>query len=161
MNHPAPRSMLMSLAAVAFVLACEPQGGGTTVVPTNDGVGTTIDPEGEFEGESIDELKIRLDRLVGQQEQLVAASGSDSGKCEDLCELAQAICEVKTKMCEIADERVSDDEYQNLCRTAKQRCQRASDSCVRCVQTHERSQGEGTCEGEPKPTPSSEQLAPK
>lgn len=132
----------------AFALGCDERSSGGTVIPTDQGVGTTIDPKGEFEGESIDELKIRLDRLVGQQEQLAAASSSDAGKCEQLCELSRAICEVKTKMCEIADERVADDEYQNLCRQAKQRCQRASDSCVRCVQTHERSY-QGSCEGRP------------
>ena len=155
MNYLAPRGhfrLRRSLRYVALVgllaLACDERSSGGTVIPSDEGVGTTIDPKGEFEGESIDELKIRLDRLVGEQERLVAASSSDAGKCEELCELSRAICEVKTKMCEIADERVADDEYQNLCRTAKQRCQRASDSCVRCVQTHERA-SEGTCEGEP------------
>jgi hypothetical protein len=144
------------LALTAFALACDVRSGGGTVIPTDDGVGTNIDPEGEFEGDSIDELKIRLDRLVGEQEQLISASSSDAAKCEELCELSRAICEVKTKMCEIADERVADDEYQNLCRQAKQRCQRASDSCVRCVQSHERSY-EGTCEGEPANVKKSEQ----
>lgn len=142
------RIALVCLLVTASALACDERSSGGTVIPTDEGVGTTIDPKGEFEGESIDELKIRLDRLVGKQEQLVAASSSDAGKCEELCELSRAICEVKTKMCDIADERVADDEYQNLCRQAKQRCQRASDSCIRCVQTHERSY-HGTCEGEP------------
>ena len=141
-----------------LALGCDTRGSGGTVIPTDEGVGTQIDPKGEFEGESIDELKIRLDRLVGDHEQLIGASSSDAGQCENLCEIAKSICEVKTKMCEIADERVADDEYQNLCRQAKQRCQRASDSCVRCVQTHERSHGEGSCEGDPaagkKPDPS-------
>lgn len=142
------RIALVCLFVTASAFACDERSSGGTVIPTDEGVGTTIDPKGEFEGESIDELKIRLDRLVGQQEQLVAASSSDAGKCEELCELSRAICEVKTKMCDIADERVADDEYQNLCRQAKQRCQRASDSCIRCVQNHERSY-QGTCEGEP------------
>jgi hypothetical protein len=145
------RIALVSVILTALALACDERSSGGTVIPTDEGVGTSIDPKGEFEGESIDELKIRLDRLVGEQEQLVAASSSDAGKCEELCELSRAICEVKTKMCEIADERVADDEYQNLCRVAKQRCQRASDSCIRCVQNHERA-SEGTCEGMPADT---------
>jgi hypothetical protein len=144
-------------------LACdEARSGGASVVPHSDGVGTSLTPEGSFEGESIDELKIRLDRLVGQQDRLTAASSTDAGKCEELCELSRAICEVKTKMCELADAHVSDGEYQDLCRQAKQRCQRASDSCIRCVQTHERAYGSGfprdsgSCAGEPavtKPEP--------
>ncbi len=149
-----------ALTLLVATLACaEPHSSGGTVVPTGDGVGTTITPEGSFEGESIDELEIRLERLVSQQDSLIAASSGDPGKCEELCELSRAICEVKTKMCEIADERVSDDEYQNLCRQAKQRCQRASQSCVRCVQVHERAYDThgGNCGGEPvgKPKPES------
>lgn len=145
--------------------ACDDaRGGGGTVVPHTEGVGTNITPDGQFEGESINELAIRLDRLVTRQDQLVATSTSDSGKCEELCELSRAICEVKTKMCEIADDRVNDDEYQNLCRQAKQRCQRASDSCVRCVQTHERAYDtRGTCEGEAaaaKPEPAAPEPEP-
>lgn len=158
------KPMHVALMCLVLALACDERSSGGTVIPTDEGVGTTIDPKGEFEGESIDELRIRLDRLVGQQDQLVAASGSDTGKCEELCELSRAICEVKTKMCEIADERVADDEYQDLCRHAKQRCQRASDSCTRCVQTHERSyqqDNQGTCEGEPAGGKQPEPIAPK
>lgn len=148
--------LMVCLTLVVATAACDDaRSGGGTVVPNDNGIGNEITPEGQFEGESIDELKIRLDRLVSQQDQLIAASTGDKGKCEELCELSHAICEVKTKMCEIADERVADDEYQNLCRQAKQRCQRASESCVRCVGTHERAYDsrDGSCEGQPASTP--------
>jgi hypothetical protein len=115
------------------VLACDQGSSGSSVVPSDQAGDSELQPKGEFEGESIDELALRLDRLTEQREQLVA-SGQDPSQCEDLCDLSRAICEVKDKMCEIADERVADDEYQNLCRVAKQRCEQASDSCVRCVQ---------------------------
>lgn len=146
---------------VVCLLGCEPRGSGGTVIPTDEGVGTQIDPKGEFEGESINELAIRLDRLVVKQEQLITASNSNAGKCEELCELARSICEVQTKMCELADERVADNEYQNLCRQAKQRCQKASNSCVRCVQTHERSYDAGSCEGDPASPKKSDPGAPE
>jgi hypothetical protein len=147
--------LAVAALAVAAAACDEARSGGASVVPQGDGVGTAITPEGSFEGESINELKIRLDRLVGQQDRLTAASSTDAGKCEELCELSRAICEVKTKMCELADARVSDEEYQYLCREAKQRCQRASDSCIRCVKTHERAYGSGfmgdsgSCAGDP------------
>jgi hypothetical protein len=119
--------------ALAGTLACDQGSGGSTVVPSGQGGDSELAPEGEFEGESIDELVLRLNNLSEQREQLVAGS-QEPTQCEELCELSRAICEVKDKMCEIADERVADDEYQNLCRTAKQRCEQASSSCVRCVQ---------------------------
>lgn len=150
--------LLLPLAGLA-TLGCDERGGGGTVVPGERGSDSELEPEGEFEGESMDELEIRLDRLVEGQGQLVAAGNQDPDKCEELCELSQAICEVKTKMCEIADGRVADDEYQNLCRKAKQRCAKASQSCTRCVEHHQRagsssgSAEPADCRGEPEPTP--------
>jgi hypothetical protein len=127
------RQSALVAGVLACSLACEQSSGGTTVVPSGQGGDSELEPKGEFEGESIDELVLRLNHLTEQREQLVADEPNPA-QCEELCELSQAICEVKDKLCEIADERVADDEYQNLCRVAKQRCEQASDSCVRCVQ---------------------------
>jgi hypothetical protein len=134
------RSIMNRFARVCLVagalvcsLACDQGSSGNTVVPGGQGGDSELVPEGEFEGESIDELLLRLNHLSEKREQLVAG-GEEPAQCEELCELSRAICEVKDKMCEIADERVADDEYQNLCRVAKQRCEQASSSCVRCVQ---------------------------
>lgn len=129
------RRPLVALVALGLVctIACDQSSGGATVVPGGHGGDSELEPEGEFEGESIDELRLRLDHLSEKRERLVTGS-TDPQQCEDLCELSRAICEIKDKMCEIADERVADDEYQNLCRVAKQRCEQASGSCVRCVQ---------------------------
>jgi hypothetical protein len=133
-NRFARQSALVCLLGVlAGALACDQGSGGGTVVPGGLGSDSQLEPEGEFEGESIDELLLRLNNLTEKREQLVDNS-QDPTQCEELCELSRAICEVKDKMCEIADERVADDEYQNLCRDAKQRCEQASSSCVRCVQ---------------------------
>jgi hypothetical protein len=142
------------LGIILTAASCDARSSGGTVIPTDHGSDSQLTPEGDFEGETMGELSSRLDRLLANQDQLMAASSKDAGKCEELCELSRAICEVKTKMCEIADTRVFDDEYQNLCRQAKQRCQRASESCVRCVAHHERVNqlhrpGPGSCEGEP------------
>lgn len=134
MNRTSVMTWVCLLAGVLTgVLACDQGSSGSTVVPGGQAGDSELAPDGGFEGESIDELALRLDRLTAQREQLVA-DGQDPSQCEDLCDLSRAICEVKDKMCEIADERVADDEYQNLCRVAKQRCEQASDSCVRCVQ---------------------------
>jgi hypothetical protein len=139
---------LMTFVVLSLVLGCDERGGGGTVVPHGRGNDSGLRPEGEPEGESMDELALRLDKLVGDQPRLLAVSDDEPNKCEALCELSRAICEIKTKMCSIAEERVTDDEYQDLCRTAKQRCSDASDSCTRCVERSE-GRGGGTCEGAP------------
>ncbi|MCA9685034.1 MAG: hypothetical protein KC457_22820, partial [Myxococcales bacterium] len=144
---------LLWLALVGAALGCDGRAGTTTVTPGGGGSDSQLKPEGDFEGESIDELALRLDRLATQMRATVTAGTQSPDKCEELCELSQAICEIKGKMCEIADERVSDDDYQNLCRKAKQRCQEASQSCVRCVEHHQQGtpglEPEPGCGGEP------------
>jgi hypothetical protein len=134
-----------------LALGCDGErGGGGTVVPHGGGSDSGLRPEGDPEGESMAELDLRLDKLVGERTSLIKL-GDDPNKCEALCELSRAICEVKTKMCSIAEAQVTDEEYQNLCRKAKQRCSDASDSCVRCVERSENRNG-STCEGEPAPS---------
>jgi hypothetical protein len=93
-NCFARQSVLACLVAgVLTALACDQGSSGSTVVPVGQGGDSQLQPEGEFEGESIDELALRLDRLTEQREQLVSAS-QDPEQCEDLCELSRAICEV-------------------------------------------------------------------
>jgi hypothetical protein len=139
----------LSLPLLVIVLAsgCEARGGGGTVVPNGTGGDSELRPEGDPEGESMAELNLRLDQLVGERSSL---SAGDPNECEALCELSRAICEVKTKMCSIAESQVTDEEYQNLCRKAKKRCSDASESCARCVERSEGRSGAASCEGEPK-----------
>ncbi len=141
-------SILLATIVLASGLGCDGErAGGASVVPGGSGNDSELRPYGDPEGESMGELELRLDKLVEKQTSLVAAGESDPSKCEALCELSRAICEIKTKMCSIAEDRTTDEDYQNLCRQAKQRCSAASDSCVRCVGRSE-SHGGGTCEGE-------------
>jgi len=158
------RRRLQTLILIAVTLgasACDTRGSsGASVTPHGRVGDSELQPEGEFEGESINELAARLERLVARRDLQVSAANSEAGKCKELCELSHTICEVKTKMCEIADEHVSNDEYQDLCRRAKQRCREASDSCVRCVEHHQSggplTPEPGTCSGvagEPDPAP--------
>lgn len=140
----ARRRAVALLVCLVSLSACEDSGAAGTVTPGGQGgVDSGLRPDGDFEGESMDELSLRLDRLVQGREALLTPASADPGRCEELCELSRSICEVKTKMCEIADARVADDEYQGLCRKAKQRCQDAAQSCTRCVEHHQRASGEG------------------
>ncbi len=163
--HGALDTFVRGIGAMAIALslmslaACDERSGsgGATVTPGGHGEDSELKPEGDFEGESIDELDLHIKRLSDDRDSLISAGNRDPGKCEELCELSRSICEVQTKMCEIADGRVADDDYQNLCRKAKQRCQNASSSCIRCVEHHEHSSGAAvpepaSCGGDPEPT---------
>lgn len=136
------RGVALTLVVLASGLACDERGGGATVVPEGGRGGSQVEPEGDPEGESMAELELRLDKLGDERSRKLGATPDD---CEALCELSRSICEIKTKMCTIAEQRPTDEDYQNLCRKAKQRCSEASDTCVGCV---ERS-GSSTCEGQP------------
>jgi hypothetical protein len=139
----------LTLLVLVLSLGCDGErGSGGTVVPDGRGTDSGLRPEGDPEGESMAELNLRLDNLVAERANLGSAVTSDPNKCEELCELSRAICEVKTKMCTIADSQAADEDYQDLCRKAKQRCSDASDSCVRCVERSEGRNG-ASCEGEP------------
>jgi hypothetical protein len=141
------RWLTLHLVVLALTLGCPEQGGGGTVVPHGGGTDSGLRPDGDPEGESMAELDLRLDKLVAERASLTSVT-DDASKCEELCELSRAICEVKTKMCSIAESQVTDEDYQNLCRKAKQRCSDASDSCVRCVERNE-GRGGASCEAEP------------
>ena len=78
----------------------------------------------------------RLEAFRTKKASIVTASTSDPAVCEELCSLASDICDVKEKLCDLADERPDDDQYQGLCREAKNECQEAQESCVRCVESN-------------------------
>jgi hypothetical protein len=84
---------------------------------------------------------VRLRKLVDQQRALSTAASANAGACEDICSLATSICGVQEKLCSIADKHPGEDEYQGLCREAKQECQAAQEDCIRCVEQHAQSGG--------------------
>jgi hypothetical protein len=139
----------LTLVLLALTLGCDGErGGGGTVVPQGGGTDSGLRPSGDPEGESMAELDLRLDKLTSERANLTSLGADDPSKCEALCELSRAICEIKTKMCSIAEDQATDNDYQDLCRKAKQRCSDASDSCTRCVERSEGRSG-GSCEGDP------------
>jgi hypothetical protein len=110
-------------------------------------------PEGWNEGDSRDELEARLRRLVEQQGAMKTAASANAGACEDICSLATSICGVQEKLCSIADRHPGEDEYQGLCREAKQECRAAQDDCITCVEKHAQpgADAEAASGGETKP----------
>lgn len=128
----------MMFALVVLALGCGPTaGGGSTVTPDGGATKPGPDPQGVAEDDSMGALTRRLDRLVGQERGMHAAATSDAGRCEELCELATAICSVQEKVCELADAHPNDDAYQGLCREARNECREAQESCVACASANQ------------------------
>jgi hypothetical protein len=136
-----PTTVLVAclLAAALGGAGCGPSAsGGSTAVPGGSGAAREgAEPEGQQEGDSVDDLRARLERLTGAQHERVSHSDGSFGACEDLCSLASSICTVKEKLCDVADRHPGEEEYQGLCRKAELECSEAEDSCVACVEARE------------------------
>ena len=98
----------VSLSLVGLLMgaaACDARaGGGAATTRPGEGAGP-VAPEGNEEGDSPEELELRLERLVNEQADQMKLAASDSAACEELCSLATSICGVQEKLCVIADER--------------------------------------------------------
>jgi hypothetical protein len=55
-----------------------------------------------------------------------------STRCERLCGLAEATCELETQICELAASHPGESRYQQACLRAEQQCIAASEACQRC-----------------------------
>jgi hypothetical protein len=131
--------LVVLLAAGVAMAACDERAGGGPVPPSGSGgAATDFGPEGTAEGESPQELAERLRAMASEQRKLLTMADQDPAQCEDLCSLSTSICGVKEKLCRIADERVGEESYQQLCREAKQECRDAQQSCIDCVENHVR-----------------------
>lgn len=130
-----------ALLSLALTSACTTTGGGPTPVNPGEPGAHGDQPEGWGEGDSRDELRARLTRLVEQQRVMASAAAASAAACEDICSLATSICGVQEKLCSIADEHPGEDEYQGLCREAKQECRAAQDDCIGCVEKHTKTGG--------------------
>lgn len=145
MNSQVGRALFgVVLLSFSMTSACTTTGGGPTPINPGEPGAHGDQPEGWGEGDSRDELKARLTRLVEQQRVMATAAAASAGACEDICSLATSICGVQEKLCSIADEHPGEDEYQGLCREAKQECRAAQDDCIGCVEKHTKS---GSTEG--------------
>lgn len=137
LHRPRSRGIAVLGVLLAALAACQPQAGSTSVTPGGEGAAARgASPEGQHEDDSAGSLKARLENLASQRASKLEPASTDPGVCEELCSLATTICSVQEKLCELADEHAGDDEYQGLCREARQECREAQDSCVACVESN-------------------------
>lgn len=63
-----------------------------------------------------------------------AAKNADGevDRCGELCELADATCDLEVKICDLATRHTSEPRYAEVCRRAGDDCRLAADACTRC-----------------------------
>jgi hypothetical protein len=124
------------LAAWLLLAACGPSAGtGATATP-QDVAREGPRPEGTQEGDDSGDQAARLRRLEQRLSAAASTSAQDPRACEEVCSLATSICGIQRKLCDLADRFPQEDDYQALCREAKNECREAQDACVGCVQRH-------------------------
>ncbi len=57
---------------------------------------------------------------------------NNRGRCAELCELAQATCELEAKICDLAARHTDDPRYAEVCRRADEDCRVGSEACTLC-----------------------------
>ena len=133
------RKRLGLLMAMLVAAACAPSAAQrSTVSPEREHARPGAEAMGPHEGDSVGELRERLERLRVQQVELVPQAAQDTETCEALCSLSTSICSVQEKLCDLADQHAANEEYQSLCREARLECREAEKSCIACVEAHGR-----------------------
>lgn len=92
-----------------------------------------IDGEGRHVVESFDVLEAKLAVFRNERAQRLALATPTISDCEELYALMQGICEVKDKLCTIADDHKGMPHYGQLCAEARTECTDAQTSCEDCM----------------------------
>jgi hypothetical protein len=73
-------------------------------------------------------------RKVEQQHPMVPADadGDEAGRCQRICDLAEATCELQSRICALADDHTGEERYVAACTRADDDCRRASEACRGC-----------------------------
>lgn len=137
------------LLAIAGAAACK-KAAPATLAPADGGGAmpgadsAAEEPQAEQPAavqEDLDGLQSELDRLTAE---LAAAKAGPEGtpepadpaqrqtRCERICELAAAVCDLEARICALADEHAGEDRYASTCARAGGDCQRATEACDAC-----------------------------
>lgn len=136
----------LAALAVLAVPACKKNAPSATSAPGDAGgaadeaFGMEAEPAPEPPVD-LDELTSELDRLDAEltaaglgPEGLPQAATPDEGRarCERICELTAATCDLESRICSLADEHAGEDRYASACARAGDRCDEASEACRAC-----------------------------
>lgn len=126
------KTSLLVIAAVGLSAGCS-----SVSHPTGYGHGGNgprmLDGEGRHVSESFEVLEAKLADFRHERAQRLALATPTIGDCEELYALMQGICEVKDKLCTLADGRKGMPHYGQLCEEARTECTDAQTSCEDCM----------------------------
>lgn len=101
--------------------------------PTTPSVAPTSVYEGELLGaESSPADAPALERHEGRRRVSSRSRRDADTRCERVCRLAEATCELETQICELAARHLDEPRYAQACARAEQQCDAASRACERC-----------------------------
>ncbi|PCC70823.1 hypothetical protein SAMN02745121_02711 [Nannocystis exedens] len=61
-----------------------------------------------------------------------ADENAPANRCQNICDLSAATCELEGKICDLASRHPGDPRYGDLCRRADDDCRLAAEACQRC-----------------------------
>jgi hypothetical protein len=99
------------------------------VVTRRGALGGGVDKEAQPEAESDDMSVNSLESAVMEVD---ADPAAEKSKCTSICAVAEAVCMLERRICELAVEHSAEDNYQGLCTRAGEDCERATTACDVC-----------------------------
>jgi hypothetical protein len=87
---------------------------------------------------SLDDMTAQLDRLDEDMAQLSAEgpvrqyADDEAGRCDRICEIATATCELQGQICGLAAQHDGEPRYSAACDRAGAQCGAANDACATC-----------------------------
>lgn len=72
------------------------------------------------------------DRRTSQRRMSSRARRDELSRCERVCQLAEATCELEDQICALAERHPDEPRYEQACLRAEQQCVAASQACQRC-----------------------------
>lgn len=153
---PLRRIALMVLLAGVAASACAKKNAPSSSAPggaadaaaspeyaAEEGDGMVGDDGGRDYSQSLPDYEAELDRLEGE----LASAGveipglkvgvaptpaNDEDRCNRVCNLADAICDLEASICRLASEHQDDERYTTACARAQTDCERAQSGCEEC-----------------------------
>ena len=144
MSRAKPYGAVAALVMAAVAVPACKKAAPATSAPMDGAADSAMDMAGDdFAGEaeeptrSLDEMADDLDRLTDELEGLAGdgptpESTPEEERCDRICSIAEATCDLSEQICELADAHEGEARYTQACDRAGTQCTDAGDACSAC-----------------------------